>query len=84
MWSTQQSERDVLDKYLNIHRNQKTTKISRDIILDSDKSIYAVIHWATLPKWNADKKKEDQRMLSRTEQESGIEKGRYDVFGRKV
>lgn len=30
------------------------------------------------------KKKEDQRMLSRTEQESGIAKGKYVVFVRKV
>lgn len=57
MWTSQQRERDFLDKYLNIHWNQKTTKISRDIISNSDKSSYAVIHWATLSKWDADQKK---------------------------
>lgn len=70
----------LLDKYLNIHWNQKTTKISRDIISNSDKSIYAVVHWATLPKWNVDKKKKDQRMLSRTEQELGIARERWLVW----
>ena len=47
---------------------------------NSDKSIYAVVHWATLPKWNADKKKKDQRMLSRTEQELGIARERWCVW----
>lgn len=66
----------LLDKYLNIHWNQKTTKISRDIISNSDKSIYAVVHWATLPKWNADKRKKDQRMLSKDRAGIGHCKGK--------
>lgn len=45
--------------------------------------IHAVIRWATLQKWDADKKK-DQRTLSRTEWELGVTKRRYDGFGRKV